>query len=417
MAERGRGGRVGRTAAGYRSPAAALLVVVAVLAGLAGCGAPVRADAVLADAQRVLDRRAAAVLARDTTGYRATLDPGPRGGTPPADPLYDRLARVPLHSWSYTVKDADRSGDRATVRAELGYRIAGYDRAPVVADRSVELRERDGRWYVAGDRPARDAPRQLWEQGPVDTVRGTHSLILGVGHDRARLKEFAGLADRAVPQVSGVWGNGWARRVVVLVPRSLEAMAELLGAPASGYRGIAAVTTGETGGSGPTPADRIIVNPDAYEALGDFGAQVVLTHEATHVATRRQTSEATPLWLSEGYADWVGYHGTGRTARQAAPELERAVRDGRVPGRLPEDADFGFSGDADRLARAYESGWLACRMIEERWGGAELTAFYRAVGAHGQRSGAVDTALRDVLGLSEDDFTARWRTYLTRELG
>ncbi|NED03014.1 hypothetical protein G3I55_15260, partial [Streptomyces sp. SID6648] len=71
----------------------------------------------------------------------------------------------------------------------------------------------------------------------------------------------------------------WARRVVVVVPRSLEGMAGLLGSPASSYRGIAAVTTGETGGRERAPADRIIVNPDAYGLLGDLGKQVVLTHE------------------------------------------------------------------------------------------------------------------------------------------
>jgi hypothetical protein len=206
-------------------------------------------------------------------------------------------------------------------------------------------------------------------------------------------------------------------------------MAELLGAPASGYRGIAAVTTGvvseakrrpprSEGGerAGQGPADRIIVNPDAYGVLGSFGRQVVLTHETTHVATRASTSAATPLWLSEGYADWVGYLGTGRTAAQAAPELTRAVLDGRVPDALPEDGDFGFGGDAGKLARAYESGWLACLMIAERWGEARLGEFYRTVGAHETRAGAVEAGLREVLDTSPEKFTELWREYLRERL-
>ena len=168
---------------------------------------------------------------------------------------------------------------------------------------------------------------------------------------------------------------------MVLVPKSLEEMAGLLGAPASGYRGIAAVTTGESRRrAAKAPADRIIVNPDAYGVLGDFGKQVVLTHETTHVATRAHTTAATPLWLSEGYADWVGYRGTGRTPAEAAPELRRAVAEGRAPAALPADSDFGFSGDAGKLAQAYESGWMACRLIADHWGEARLDAFYRAVG-------------------------------------
>lgn len=118
--------------------------------------------------------------------------------------------------------------------------------------------------------------------------------MLGVGRSAKTLRAYAGLADRAVPAVTEAWGEDWARRVVVVVPESLEGMAGLLGAPASGYRGIAAVTTGEADRSAEAPADRIVVNPDAYAVLGDFGKQVVLTHETTHVATRADTNAATP---------------------------------------------------------------------------------------------------------------------------
>jgi hypothetical protein len=194
-------------------------------------------------------------------------------------------------------------------------------------------------------------------------------------------------------------------------------MAGLLGSPASSYRGIAAVTTGETGTPGKAPADRIIVNPDAFGLLGALGKQVVLTHETTHVATRADTDAATPLWLSEGYADWVGYLGSGRTPAEAAPELERAVGEGRLPAALPADGDFGFTGDATRLARAYEGSWMACRMIADRWGEHRLGEFYRAVGAHRTRAGAVEDALKDVLGTTVQDFTARWREYLRAQLG
>ncbi|MEU2222443.1 hypothetical protein [Streptomyces sp. NPDC018347] len=394
MAGRGRAWSIGAVALGLLAP-------------LAGCGGHPPPDPARTEVQRVLDRRSAALLGHDERAYGAT---GTRTG-------YTRLRAVPLASFGYRVTAVRRTASGATADAYLSYRVTGYDRAPVDTRRTLTLgRTADGRWYVTADRPARKAGQQLWDQGTVTAVRGTHSLVLGTGAP-AGLKPFARLADRAVPAVSGAWGTGWSRRVVVLVPASLEGMAALLGSPAADYRGIAAVTTGEAGGSGQAPADRVVVNPEAYTTLGDTGRQVVVTHETTHVATRADTTAATPLWLSEGYADWIGYLGTGRTAAEAAPELGRAVRDGEVPRALPADADFGFTSDPTKLARAYESGWLACRMIADRWGPARLGAFYRAVGAHPRRAGAVEDALGKVLGTTSGKFTAGWRDYVRTQLG
>jgi outer membrane murein-binding lipoprotein Lpp len=399
------------------------LVALALCAGavgsasLVGCGREATADPAADQVQQLLDRRAQAVLAHDEKAYLAT---GGAGEDPAAArrsaTWFHNLTDVPLSSWAYRVTGFHHTGDTATADTELRYRIDGYDRSPVATSRTVRLHRRAGRWYVTADRPAGHSAQQLWEQGRVVAVRGSHSLVLGVGQSAARLKDFSRLAEHAVPAVQSAWGGGWPDRVVVQVPASLNGMAGLLGTPASGYRGIAAVTTGEVGGSRQAPADRIIINPDAYGVLGTFGRQVVLTHETTHVATRAYTSAATPMWLSEGYADWVGYRRTGRTAAQAAPELQQAVRQGGLPTALPDDADFGFSQQADPLAEAYEGGWLACRMIADDWGEARLKAFYQAVGAHTERAGAVEDALRKVLGTSQAEFTARWRRYLWDQL-
>ncbi|MEU9880624.1 hypothetical protein AB0I05_30975 [Streptomyces phaeochromogenes] len=385
----------------------------------AGCGGGSGTDSSSGDVQRVLDTRAAAVRDGSEREFVATQAPATlaAGERAAARTEFRNLRGVPLADWAYRVTSLHRSGDRATADAELRYRIEGYDKAPIVTARTLSLARADGHWYVTADRPAKDSSQQLWEQGAVLAVRGEHSLVLGVGRPRDALRHYAELADRAVPAVREAWGEDWSRRVVVLVPKSLDGMAGLLGAPASGYRGIAAVTTGEAGGSAKAPADRIIVNPDAYGVLGAFGRQVVLTHETTHVATRASTSAATPLWLSEGYADWVGYRGTGRTAPQAAPELARAVAEGRVPDALPGDEDFGFGGDAGSLARAYEGGWLACRMIAERWGEVRLGEFYRAVGDHEKRAGAVEAGMQEVLGTSLEEFTEQWRAYVRDRLG
>jgi hypothetical protein len=385
----------------------------------ASCAAPAEpSDTAARDVRRLLERRSAALVGRDRDGYLGVLEPDADGLRAAQGQEYDNLAGVPLASWEYRLTGLDRTGGgAATARVENRYRIDGYDTVPAVTARRIDLRRHGGQWYVAGDRPERSGAQEIWQQGPVTAVRGRRAIVLGAGQDGKRLRSVAENADRAVAAVGRAWKRERDLRAVLLVPPSLDDMGALLGAPAAGYRGIAAVTTGVSGGGRRTSADRVIVNPEAYDVLGPTGRQVVLTHEATHVATRTDTTAATPLWLSEGFADWVAYRESDRTPAQVAPELRRTVRRDGPPAALPADGDFGFAGDAARLAGAYEGGWLACRMIEERFGERKLLALYVSVGGHPGRDGAVESALNAELGLTLDGFTARWRAYVRDELG
>jgi hypothetical protein len=390
---------------------------LAVLLLASGCGAPMKSGTPDRGIRQTLDRRAAAVVRHDAHGYLAVTDPGATELRAAQRKEFENLASVPLRSWTYRLGNVEHQGTVATAEVELRYRIDGYDSTPVTAARRLRLAEHGGRWYISADNPDRGAGQQLWQQGRVQVVKGQHSLVLGVNRPAPLLRQVAAVADRAVPEVGSVWHGKWAGRVVVLVPSSLTTMAALLGSPPATYRDIAAVTTGEVGGTGTAPANRVILNPAAYRLLGDLGKQVVITHETTHVATRDRTSPATPLWLSEGFADWIGYRDIRMSVPEAAPELQRAVRSGKLPATLPTDADFGFGGRSDTLAQAYEGGWLACRLIAVTWGERKLTDFYRAVGAHDRRAGAVEAAMNEVLGTTLEAFTVRWREYLRAELG
>ncbi|MGW6985316.1 hypothetical protein ACWGE1_38645 [Streptomyces sp. NPDC054932] len=325
--------------------------------------------------------------------------------TPPA-----QLAGIPLEGWAYEVSAVRRDGAGATVRADLRYRLTGYDPAAAGSAREVRLTRDGGRWRVTGDRAAPGALPQLWDQGPVAVVRGTHALVLGVGQDAATLSAIAAEADRAVPAASAAWPGPWAGRAVVLVPGSLDRMAELLGRPAAEYRGMGAVTTGRVGGAAPAPADRVVVNPEGWAELGPAGRGVILTHEVTHVATRAATTATTPLWLSEGFADWAAYRGASTVPEQAAPALARAVRRGEVPGELPRTEAFAFGGDPEALARAYEGSWLACRLIAEKWGEAALVDLYEQAG---RRPWPV--AVREALGVDPAGLTKDWQEALREE--
>ncbi|MCT2593319.1 hypothetical protein LHJ74_26010 [Streptomyces sp. N2-109] len=404
-------------------PPAAVCAALALLAALSACGGPSEGQGdARSEIRRLLARQAEAVIAGDEGGYLAAVDPhrGAADYRAAQRRAFGNLRELPLAEWTARVTEVEVQGSRAEAEVRLRYRIRGYDEAPLTATEQLVLTRRDDGWFVTQERGG--SPRQLWEQGKVTVLRGERSLVLGVGAgteaERGTLRGIAAAAERAVPAVSQEWPHPWAERVIVEVPGSLRGMGELLGAPPESYEGTAAVTRGEGGRAEEAPADRIVVNPEAYGLLNEDGRQLVMTHETLHVATRAHTSGSTPLWLSEGLADWFGYRGTGRTPREAAPELARAVPDGRVPDALPRDRDFRFGGGPEELGRAYEGGWLACRMIEERWGQERLMAFYSAVGGQGkaERDAAVERALRDVLGVSPAEFTAQWRAYLRAEL-
>ncbi|MFZ5850504.1 MAG: hypothetical protein ACOYY2_03800, partial [Actinomycetota bacterium] len=311
---------------------------------------------------------------------------------------------------------ADLGPDAWVARVELRYRLAQADQSPVLGEQLFTMVRRGGTWYVAGDAGGAAAPgavyRGLWDYGPVVVARGRHALVLGLG-SADRLRPFVTLADAAVPAVSSTWGTAWPEQVVLVVPQTLDQMAGLLGGTTADYQQIAAVTTGQAAsGARGESAERIVLNPDAFARLGAVGRRVVLTHEVTHVATRAATDATMPMWLAEGFADYVGYRGTGIPVRVAAGDLLRQVRAGQVPATLPVDG--AFDGRSAGLSAAYEQAWLAALFIAERYGPAKLVAFYQAVGTRPDLAPdvAVEQAAGSVLGTTVAGLTAGWRAYL-----
>lgn len=374
----------------------------------------------------LLAARADAVLRRDRAAWLATVDPAAGEFAARQAQVLDHLAEVPLADWRYEYAGEGPSlsaerlaalGPEAWVaRVVLVYRLdtgagsdgsgAGATTGEVRREQYLTLVRRGADWFVADDRDGDTAP-DLWDLGPVHVVRGQRSLALGTA-PAADLARYATETDDAAARVDAVWGGGWPRTVVVLVPRSQEEMARLLLRDDDGLEQIAAVTTGEVGFDDPgESADRIVVNPAGFDQLGPLGRRVVLTHEITHVATRATTTEAVPIWLSEGFADHVAYRDTGVAKQVIAQDLLDLVRAGRTPAALPTRLDFDPSrGD---IAPAYSGSWLAADLVATRWGEDTLVGLYRTVAA----GTPVDEALPALLGLDEATFTREWQAYLT----
>jgi hypothetical protein len=376
----------------------------------------------------LLAGRAAAVLAGNRAAFLATVDPRAAAFRARQARLFDALRRVPFASWSYEVDVTPRPlPGRVRYDAPafspwvvaLRYRLRGYEARPTSVEQHLTFVRRGGRWLLGSDSDFDAAgpktAREIWDVGPVVAVRGKRSLVLGHPGGRVSLPSLAAEADRDIPRVNAVWGRRWTQQVVVVVPDSTKELARLLDRTPASLRQIAAVATAEVGGAHPV-GNRVLVNPTALAGLGALGRQVVMTHEITHVATRDLTSSGAPTWLVEGFADYVAYRGTGVPVRAAADELAGDVRAGRGPTVLPADRDF--AGSNPRLARAYESAWLACRLVARRAGEAGLVRLYRGVGP--ARTGATQArlagALRSVLGITPAEFTADWRRYVRTQL-
>ncbi len=324
-------------------------------------------------------------------------------------------------SMSYVGADAGRrpasgTGDAVgrtwTGDVQVSWRLRGFDVHPARMRVPMTFAEHDAaaRARFVTARHARTGGRDavpLWLLDRVKAVRTGRSLVVGErGLPTARYSRLAG---RAVADVRRVLPD-WSGRLVVEVPDGPADLARTLGSEPSDYTQIAAVTTTEDGSTREAAPVHIFVNPQVFDPLGPHGAQVVMSHEATHVATGAALSSMPP-WLLEGFADYVALDHLGLPVQVTASQVLARVRAHGPPSQLPSRADFGAHRRG--LGAAYESAWLACRLIGETYGEPRLVRFYRAV----DRGSSTSRAFRSVLGTDERAFTDAWRRELRRLAG
>jgi hypothetical protein len=227
-------------------------------------------------------------------------------------------------------------------------------------------------------------------------------LVAGSAALAARV---AAMARRAVPQVRRVLPS-WPGGLVVEVPESEAALDATLGAAPGSYRGIAAVTTAADDSSSRLAPSHVFVNPEVFDPLGPRGAQVVITHESTHVATDAARSPA-PIWLVEGFADFVALTSQRLPLTTTAARIISLVHRHGPPGHLPGRSEF--APGAPHLEARYESAWLACRLLAQEGGTPALVGFYRSMDA----GGVLAPQLRRWFGLTPAGFTRAWRSVLS----
>ena len=356
-----------------------------------------RATALLDDLRRAVSRRDAAAAGRLGASPAARAD---LAGVA-------RNARA-LHVTGFSLRYVDSSGAVAadgvwSADVAATWRFAGFDHRLERVDVRVRFAPAAGGLGI--DEIGGGSHRSpLWLSGPLQVRRGVHSMVL-VDGSAARADRIAALARRAVPQVQRVL-PGWPGGLVVEMPASEAGLDAALGTPSGQYQSIAAVTTAADGSRARRSPSHVFVNPQVFLPLRPRGAQVVITHEATHVATHASTSPA-PIWLVEGFADYVALSSQRLPVTTTAARIIALVRHSGTPQHLPGRAEFATG--ADHLEARYESAWLACRLLAREAGTANLVAFYEAVDS----GGAVAPEMHRYFGFGPVAFVRQWRTLLS----
>ena len=381
----------------------------------------------LSAAQGLLSARARAVKVKSKSAWMATVDPKGSKFRGRQAVAFDNLVKLPLGQFSYgdahlapalTATRARAVGPSSWAATVTGtYSLAGFDRAPQSFEATYTLVRRAGGWRIADDSDGA-TPLQMWDLPGLRIIRGRSGIVIGNAPE-ARMREYSTIGDSAVRRVSGVWGKDWSSHVVLVTPASNQEFARLLLRSADkGLDQVAAITQGVIESGRRAQGDRVIINPRAFIALQPLGRQVVITHEVTHLAARSSTTSPTPIWLTEGMADYVGYSGLGLPRSGVASELLALVRAGKGPRALPAEAEFDPS--MTKIASSYSGSWLAvCRLVD-LYGQAKVVAFYRAVGSvTTSRDGeepdpeaAAASAFPRSFGVTEAHFVVGWKRYL-----
>jgi hypothetical protein len=290
-----------------------------------------------------------------------------------------------------------------TAAVDLTWRFGSYDPGPVHEEVAIGFAASGGHARITGIGGASDRT-PLWLTGPVHVRAGAGTLTLGP--DDTTVERYARLARRAVPVVARVVG-GWTGPLVVEVPRTEGDLDAALAAATGTYAGVAAVTASVDGSTATGAPVHVFLNPEVMGTLDGQGAQVVLSHEATHAATGAATNARRPIWLTEGFADYVALRGIRLPITTTAGQIIAQVRRSGPPDHLPGQRDF--NSRSDGFGAEYEASWLLCRVIADRAGEEGLVELYDRVGAGKD----LEDVLHDVVGVGTRGLTRLWQDRLS----
>jgi hypothetical protein len=375
---------------------------------------------------RLLARRARAVLRRDRAAFLATVDKRRTRYYRKQAALFAQMRTVPFSAYGYRLTDPrNHAGTSVTRRyapdrvylpqVEARYRFKGQDTSPVLTRFFYTFVLTRSGWRIAGQDdagPRRRSDAEIWDRGPVRTLRGARTLIVLHPGQEALAGRLLRAAERAYDQIATAWTGRWERKAVILVPRDEAEAERLVGARDLSRVAAVASSSVESGAAERVLGNRIVVNSSNLVSYDDLNLQILVTHEMTHVATRT-LGDGVPLLLVEGFADWAALAPLRYPLAVTRPALARRVRAGRFDGALPGDREF-RGPDA---AVAYDEGSAFCLWVAETFGGRRLRALYAAfAGSSPPTPTEVDRGFRRALGISRRTAEGRWAVWVRDRL-
>lgn len=363
-----------------------------------------------AEAARALSALERAVASGDATAARALApaDDPAAGDLLAAMASNAALLRVDDLSLRYVDVTGAPTDAGWTAAVDVTWRFSGYDATAARAEVAVAFAV-DGAGVAITGVGGGDRVAPLWMVGPV-TVRRTPDVLVLVSDTGAAAEKVAqrylALGRAARPVVRRVLPQ-WETGLVLEVPSTEQELARTLAAEPGEYAGVAAVTAAPDLSSAPGAPVHVFLNPGELDRLRSLGAQVVISHEATHVATDATSSQSIPQWLLEGFADYVSLRDVDLPDTRAAAQIIAQVREDGPPQALPGATEFDAS--TGHAGAAYEAAWLACRVLADRSGEDALVRFYDQL----DEGVPFARALRSGFGWTEDELVRAWRTRLS----
>ncbi len=224
---------------------------------------------------------------------------------------YDSLNELGVKRIDFETRDGDFADMQVVpdgtsdVRVEVSWVPGASSGLPVRRTEPVEVlfdvRLIEQGLAIESTQPLSD-PMPIWLEGALNVLRRDSSTIVRIngGSEEPKLEERL---TRALAAARDVYGKP-RRRPFVVLPSDDSESADVTGMDPSRLSELAATTSSLDGSVSSKAPIAVVLNPDVFTAMSPRAAQIVLSHETTHAITGAVTAVA-PLWVTEGYADYV----------------------------------------------------------------------------------------------------------------